>query len=457
MPDLHNIKNIYFLGVGGIGMSALARYFKHAGKEVAGYDKTSSKLTEELEREGIHIHYSENISLIPSSFTKENTLIVLTPAVPAEHKEFIYFKEHNFTILKRAQVLGMICKSSKGIAVAGTHGKTTTSSMIAHLLKVGDLDPSAFLGGITQNYRTNLLLGDSDYTVIEADEYDRSFLTLFPFASVITSLDPDHLDIYGDADEMKRTYQQFVHQVVPGGFIIQKLGLDLEVPKASGSYTYSYDNKNSDYYASEVTIINGEYQFNLDTPDKTISNIKFGIPGLHNIENAVAASAIALKLGVPEEKLRKGLATFKGVERRFEYYIKQENLVMIDDYAHHPEELKAFINSAKHLYPNRKVTGIFQPHLYTRTRDFEKGFIESLSLLDNVVLLDIYPARELPIPGITSQMLLDKISASSKKLVSKTELPSYIKNLNPELVLIMGAGDIDRLIEPVKQALLQNG
>jgi len=465
------IKYIYFLGVGGIGMSAIARYFNAMGKSVSGYDKTKTTLTEELESEGIQIHYDDDINLISAAIkdNKQDALIVLTPAVPTDHSELNYFQKNDFTIKKRSEVLGMITKQSFTIAVAGTHGKTTTSSLIAHILKSSEVDCTAFLGGIAQNYGTNLLLSErikekqkrskiKPITVVEADEYDRSFLTLHPDIAVITSADADHLDIYEDKKQLEESYAKFASQVKDGGILVIKKGLDkVLVFEKNGKKinTYSVHQHSSDYYARKISIKKGEYVFDVVTPEATMHEMVLGIPGKHNVENAVAAIAVAQNMNVFSGNIKNALASFKGVKRRFEYHVKTNDLVYIDDYAHHPEELRACIAAVKEMYPSKKITGVFQPHLFTRTRDFADEFARSLELLDAVILLDIYPAREKPIEGITSAMLLDKIRSSNKKVISKEELVAELKERKLEVLLTLGAGDIDTLIEPIKNELMK--
>lgn len=450
---------MYFLGIGGIGMSALARYFNAAGKKVSGYDKTPTKLTEELIAEGIQVHFDDDVKNISSEViaNKQESLIVLTPAIPADHKEWNFLKENNFTIQKRSQVLGTICAAHKTFAVAGTHGKTTTSSMLAHILKSAGAEPVAFLGGITQNYNTNLFLPEefleSTPAVVEADEYDRSFLTLFPHTAIITSTDPDHLDIYGSHNYMLESYTLFASQVKAEGILILKKGLDISSRINRNYITYSLHDNSADFYALNKRIVNGYHVFDIKTPSGIIKDLKFGLPGSHNVENAVAASAAALLNGIREGEVRKALETFLGVKRRFDYQIRRSDLIFIDDYAHHPRELSACINSVKELYPGKKITGVFQPHLFTRTRDFAEGFAESLSLLDDLILLDIYPAREKPIPGITSGMLLEMATVKNKMLVAKNELVRLVKNKKPEILLTLGAGDIDMLVDPLREAL----
>jgi len=457
--DLKKIHTVYFIGIGGIGMSAIARYFKTQGKCVAGYDKTKTSLTDELLIEGMDVHFNDDLSLLNPETReainhKENVLVVYTPAVPKDHSELHYFKNNGYTIKKRAEVLGLITSNTFTIAVGGTHGKTTTSSIIAHLLKSSGHSIAAFLGGITQNYDTNFLISENpEYVVVEADEYDRSFLTLHPDIAVITSMDPDHLDIYNDDAHVKESFNLFAQQVKPGGRLIisVKAGKNLKpVDRIVSSYSVTDE---GDYYASEIKIVNGIYHFNLHTSSGIISNLAVGLPGLHNVENAVAAAAVAQSLNLTNEQIIAGLKSFKGVKRRFDYQIKSKNLIYIDDYAHHPEELKACINSVRELYPDKKITGVFQPHLFSRTRDFADGFAKSLELLDEIILLEIYPARELPIEGINSSWLLDKINSKHKIISSKDELVKELSKRHLEVVLTLGAGDIDTLVEPIREQL----
>lgn len=464
--NFKDIHTVYFLGIGGIGMSALARYFKAMGKEVYGYDKTPTALTDELIAEGVHIHFEENTGLIEKqlqtkNWQQETLLIVYTPAVPKSHSEYVFFNDKlGFNIKKRAEVLGMITENSHTVAVAGTHGKTTTSSMIAHILKSSGIDCSAFLGGITKNYNTNLLLSkqlttnnQKLTTVVEADEYDRSFLTLYPDIAVITSLDADHLDIYGDKKYMEESYSLFSNQVKPGGKLIVKKEIT-ELKNKNKAITYSAKTQ-ADYSAKSISIANGEYHYDVDTPFGTIEKIALGMPGMHNVENSVAAIAVAKQLNISDEDIKKALSSFKGVKRRFDFQIKTKELVFIDDYAHHPEELKACISSVKKMYSDKKITGIFQPHLFTRTRDFSDGFAESLDLLDEAILLEIYPARELPIEGVNSSMLLSKMKSKNKSICSKSDLVQSIREKNIEVLLTLGAGDIDTLVEPLKKELMK--
>jgi UDP-N-acetylmuramate--alanine ligase len=456
--NFKDIQQAYFLGIGGIGMSAIARYFHSIGILVNGYDKTETPLTKELVAEGIHIHYKDLGSRIGDlGLTKESCLVVLTPAIPKDHQEWKWLVDKNFTILKRSQVLGIITDVYQTIGVAGTHGKTTTSTLIAHILKQSNVDCAAFLGGISSNYQTNLLLNQStnqpinQYMVVEADEFDRSFLTLHPSIAIITSTDADHLDIYGEHNELKKSFLAYASQCKENGSLILKKGLDITADVTRDFITYSVTEK-ADAYASNIQIKGDEYSFDLLFKEQHLNNLVLGIPGLHNVENAVAASVACLLAGVTADELKAGLASFKGVKRRFEYIIKRNDFVYIDDYAHHPEELRAIISSVKNMYPNKKIVAAFQPHLFSRTRDFVDGFAESLSLLDNVVLLDIYPARELPMEGVTSNIIFDKMTSTNKILCSKTEAVELIKQQKPEVLLTLGAGDIDQLVGVLKEA-----
>ncbi len=458
MNNLFKYKLIYFLGIGGIGMSALARYFNHYGIKVVGYDKTPTVLTSELQDEGIEVHFDENVEYLEhllSEFKKEEVLIVFTPAVPKEHVEYIFLQKHGYVIKKRAEVLGEITKQFKSIAVAGTHGKTTTSSLIAHILKVAGFDCYAFLGGITKNYETNLLLGskipnENTYVVVEADEYDRSFLTLHPYIGVITSVDADHLDIYGDVSYMHESYTMFANQVNSAGHLIVKKNVDNTLSLKAKRFTYAV-NLEADFSAQNVEIHDADFYFDVKSSLSYLSGAVLGIPGLHNIENATAAVAVAQLLKIDNSIIKKALQSFSGVKRRFDYHVKTKQLVYIDDYAHHPEELKAAIGAAKALYPDKKITGIFQPHLFTRTRDFADGFAESLDMLDECLLLDIYPAREKPIEGITSSMLLGKMKSKNKRVLQKNEVLDYLKTHDTQVLMTLGAGDIDTLVEPIEK------
>ena len=457
---MQHIRFVYLLGVGGIGMSAIARYFLADGKIVAGYDKTATPLTKELQQEGIQIHFDDDINLIPSDVrnleNKNKTLIILTPAIPAQHTELEFFRNNNYQIVKRSKVLGMLTADHYTLAVAGTHGKTTTSSILAHILQTAKMNCTAFLGGISVNIGSNLLLGDPSApehkVVVEADEFDRSFLALFPDMAVITSMDADHLDIYGDHQQMKSTYQEFASQVKPGGILIYKKGLPLNQVQAT-MMTYSIKEDGADYRGKNIQVKDGQYHFDLVTPGFILEGLTLGLPGRHNVENAVAASAMAIECGVDLSSLQNALSTYSGVRRRFEFHIRNAICVYVDDYAHHPEELKAAIQSVRELYPTKKITGIFQPHLFTRTRDFVEGFAESLSLLDQLYLLDIYPARELPIEGITSSIILEKVMINEKQLITKEELLTALKKNKPEVLITLGAGDIDQLVQPITQVL----
>ena len=468
--NINTITAVYFVGAGGIGMSALIRYFLSRGKQVAGYDKTPSDLTAQLNREGAVIHYEDNTSLIPDAFKDPaQTLVVYTPAVPESHTELTYFRQNGFEVMKRARVLGEITNCSRGLCIAGTHGKTTTSSMLAHLLKQSHVDCNAFLGGILKNYGSNLMLSDkSDLTVIEADEFDRSFHWLTPYMAVITAADPDHLDIYGTAEAYRESFEHFTSLIRPDGCLVMKKGIDVAPRLKEGVKLYTYTGAEDlstvncqlstdkpDFYAENVRIGNGEILFDFVGPDIRIADIQLGVPVKVNIENGVAAIALAWMNGATPEEIKKGMASFGGPKRRFDFHLKKDNIVLIDDYAHHPAELAASIQSVKELYAGRKVTGIFQPHLYTRTRDFAPDFAASLSLLDELILLDIYPAREEPIPGVTSEIIFDAVTIPAKKLIRKSELLDLVEKEADtfEVVLMVGAGDIDRLIEPVKQIL----
>lgn len=454
--NIENIDSVYFVGAGGIGMSALIRYFLSKGKIVAGYDRTPSDLTLQLNKEGAEIHYEDNVSLIPEVCKSSGkTLIVYTPAVPASHSELTYFRDNGFEIMKRARVLGEITRSNRGLCFAGTHGKTTTSSMAAHLLKQSTVDCNAFLGGILKNYESNLMLSaTSDFTVIEADEYDRSFHQLIPYVAVITSADPDHLDIYGTPEAYRESFEHFTSLIRPDGYLIMKKGIDVTPRLQPGVILYTYSVEDGgDFRAENIRVGNGKIVFDFITPGGAVRDILLGVPVKVNIENGVAAMAAAWLAGVTAEELRAGMASFAGPRRRFDFHIKRDDLVLIDDYAHHPAELKASILSVKELYAGRKVTGIFQPHLYSRTRDFADDFAASLSLLDELILLDIYPAREEPIPGVTSRMIFDKVTIAEKQICAKNELLDLIATGKYEVVLMAGAGDIDRLVQPVKQLL----
>ena len=451
--DLKDFSNIYFVGIGGIGMSALARYFNALGFRVAGYDKTKTKLTESLVEEGIEVHFDDLADNIPAPYNnREETLVIYTPAIPKSLHELNFFQREAFIVLKRSEVLGLITMSSKGLGVAGTHGKTTTSSMLAYLLEQSEVGCSAFLGGIATNFNSNLVLNTaSSYTVIEADEFDRSFLQLHPYCSIVTSTDPDHLDIYGSREDFLNGFQDYVNLIHPDGCLVVREGLALVSP--ARKITYAINSETADYSAYDLRVEAGEFVVDIRTPKKIWTAVTIGIPGIHNAENALACVALCEFLDIPEDDIRLGLKQFRGVKRRFEYIHQSAQQVYIDDYAHHPTELAALIDSVKLLYPNKRITGIFQPHLFSRTKDFFDGFAEQLSRLDEVILMPIYPAREEPIPGVTSDALLAQITIESKRLVESTRMVETIKEVKPEVLLTIGAGDIDRLIQPLKALL----
>lgn len=442
---------IYFLGIGGIGMSALARYFIAEGYEVHGYDRTPTVLTEALEKEGMIIHYTADPLLIPA----ETGLVIYTPAIPSTNPEFEYLLKCGVRMMKRAEVLGMLSSEYKTIACAGTHGKTTTSSMVSYLMQQSHLGCQAFLGGISRNFNNNLLLSEtSPFMVVEADEYDRSFLHLHPFIAIITSIDSDHLDIYENHEAIQEAFSGFTGNIVPQGSLIIKKGIELPLRIPVDCKVYSYAvNAVADFYANNLSLKDGLYHFDFNYPNGKIDNLVLGIPGLYNVENAVAALAAALMAGVRPEELSKGLASFTGVQRRFDIRVNENKRVYIDDYAHHPEEIKACIQSARAMFPGRRLSGIFQPHLFSRTRDFAAEFANALSMLDEIILLPIYPARELPIPGIDSQMLLSLIDHENKHLILKSDIPVYLSGRHIEVLLTMGAGDIDTLVEPIEMFL----
>lgn len=447
--ELGHIKRVYFIGIGGIGMSGIARYFHQRGVIVCGYDRTETALTASLMNEGIAIIFNDDPDYLPFAFQEndEQTLIVYTPAIPKDSAILNYFIDQGFTLKKRSEVLGILSKGMFCIAIAGTHGKTTTSSMVAHILKDSGNDCSAFLGGIASNYDSNVLFGTNQVMVVEADEYDRSFLTLHPDIAIVTSMDADHLDIYGDPAHLTSSFQLFAAQIKKGGQLIHRAGLALE-----DGIAYAVESPAA-IRAEKVRIEDGEFVFDFISEEIKIPAIKLALPGRHNIENALAAIQAALILHVTAEKIKAALANFKGVKRRFEYIVKSENHIYIDDYAHHPEELKACITAVKTLYPNRKLTTVFQPHLFSRTRDFADGFAEALSMSDELLMLDIYPARELPMEGVHSEMILKKMSMKNHQLLTKQQVLDRVKNEQPELLLTVGAGDIDTLVEPLKHLL----
>ena len=444
--NLNQIHNVYFIGIGGIGMSALARYFQNIGKNVSGYDKTPSTLTGELIAGGMDIHFEDNISLIPSDFYVENTLVIVTPAVPVSHSEWNYFVERDYVIKKRAEVLGLITKDTFCFAVAGTHGKTTTSSILGHVLYESGLDVTAFLGGIVENYHSNLIGSGKTITVVEADEFDRSFLHLYPNIACVTSMDADHLDIYGDKNAIEDSFREFADKVTDKTKLLVPKGLDLQ------GVTIAI-NDEATYSAQNIRIENNSYVFDVITPTHTIPNIAFGLPGHHNLMNALMALAMADIYGVESDEIVSALASFKGVQRRFSYQIKSPNRVYIDDYAHHPTEINAVHQAVRELYSGQKVLAIFQPHLFSRTKDFADDFAKSLAQFDELVLLDIYPARELPMEGITTTWLMSKIENNNKKLVSKSELIPAILESDATVIVTIGAGDIGELVPSIKKAL----
>jgi len=450
-----NYESIYFVGIGGIGMSNLARYFLLKGKKVGGYDRVETALTRLLQEEGALIHYEDDIHSIPPPFLdEEKTLVVYTPAVPASHSELLYFRENGYVVMKRAQLLGEITKTSDAICVAGTHGKTTVSSITAHLLRQSTVDCNAFLGGILKNYNNNLLLSEkSGITVVEADEYDRSFHWLTPWIAIITSADPDHLDIYGTEEAYRESFEKFTSLIRPDGHLIMKKGIPMTAHAGETVQVWSYSETEGDFHAENIRIGNGEIVFDLVTPSEVITHISLGVPVKINIENSVAAAAAALLCGVGPDEVREAIRTFEGARRRFDFHIKSDQIVFIDDYAHHPRELSAAIQSIKALYNDKKITAVFQPHLYSRTRDFAKEFAESLSLLDDVILLEIYPAREEPIEGVTSRIIFDRMTSPRKVLCSKQELTDLLRKKHLEVLVTFGAGDIDLLLPEIKQVL----
>ncbi len=454
MKNLHHIKNVYFLGIGGIGMSALARYFKFTGRNVAGYDRTKTPLTDQLQAEGIDVHFDDDIRNIPTNWDPENTLAIFTPALPDDHKELTWFKEKPIGLLKRAKILGFISNEKSGIAVAGTHGKTTVSSMVANTLNKTKSGCGAFLGGISKNLGSNLLLPkeESPWVVVEADEFDRSFHNLRPQLALITSIDADHLDIYGSKEKVVEAFEKFISQIKPGGKLIIKKGVEINVAANTPAQLFTYSlNGNADFTTINLRLSTegGFYQFDLKTPGGTIANCMINYPGLVNVENAVGAAALAFLAGTPANEIKEGLAGYTGVARRFDVRLKTEEYIYIDDYAHHPEELKAVISSVKALYPNRKVTGIFQPHLYSRTKDFSTEFAASLDLLDTAIIIPLYPAREKPMKGVSSEIIFNQMKLKNKYLASKEEALALIQKDEHEVVLTMGAGDIDRMVKDI--------
>ena len=440
------IQAVYFIGIGGIGMSAIARYYLQRGAVVAGYDKTPSPLTHELEKEGASIHFEENVSLIPAACKEvASTLVIYTPAIPQDHAELRFFQENGFVLQKRAQVLGELTRQHKGLCVAGTHGKTTTSAMTAHLLHQSHIDCNAFLGGITKNYGTNYILApESDYVVIEADEFDRSFHWLSPFATVITATDPDHLDIYGTKEAYLESFRHYTELIQPGGYLILHTGLEMQPAPPSGVTTYTYSRNEGHFHATNIRIGNGEIVFDLVSPITPIKDIRLGVPVSINIDNGIAAIALAQIAGLSPDEIRDAMASFSGVDRRFDFHVKNSKVAYLSDYAHHPEEIRQSIQSIREVYPDKHIVGIFQPHLYTRTRDFYHDFADALSLLDEVVLTEIYPAREQPIPGVTSQLIYDNIEPGvTKHIIRKDDVLDFVRNSHFDVLITLGAGDLD--------------
>ena len=450
-----DIKAVYFVGAGGIGMSAIARYFIKKGHVVAGYDKTPSELTKRLEKEGMLIHYEENVDEIPHACKrKESCLVIYTPAIPEEHKELRYFRENGFEIQKRAQVLGTLTQAHKGLCVAGTHGKTTTSTMCAHIMHQSNLDCNAFLGGISKNYGTNYILSDSNFVVIEADEFDRSFHWLRPWMSVITSTDPDHLDIYGTKDAYLESFRHYTELIQPGGALIIHRDLEMKENLQDGVRRYDYSLNEGDFHAENIRIKNGEITFDFISPIESIKNVKLGQPIPINIENGIAAMAMAQLNGCNAEELKYGMKTYGGVDRRFDFKIKTDKRVFLSDYAHHPKEIYQSAKSIRELYKDKHITAIFQPHLYTRTRDFYKDFADALSQLDEVILTEIYPAREEPIEGVTSKLIYDNLKEGVKKeMIQKDQVLDYVKNHDFEVLIVLGAGDLDAQVPSITKIL----
>ncbi len=450
MNPLTDLKRIYFIGIGGIGMSALARYFNTQGVKVAGYDKTPTTLTNSLVEEGIQIHFEDDLNQID----KEATVIVYTPAIPADHKELNFYRDNNYLVVKRSDVLQWVTENAFTIGIAGTHGKTTTTSMTAHILRHTGYGCNAFLGGIASNYDTNFWSHEKNVVVVEADEYDRSFLKLSPNIAVITAVDPDHLDIYGTAEEVLKAFGQYADKIKPGGVLIQKLGTTVDTNANNKTVTtYGYSQDQASFHTSNLKVVDGSYIFDLVHPNGVLKNVVLNMGGLHNVENATAAIAIALNLGIDDQKIIEAVAAFKGVKRRFEYKVKTASKVLIDDYAHHPEELSALISGVRSIYPNEKMVVVFQPHLYSRTQDQAEGFSATLDLADEVILLPIYPARELPIPGVSSDMLLANMKLDKKRVMTKEQLLAWAAKTDDKLIVMAGAGDIDVCINEIKEIL----
>ena len=453
MSKLTTIHTIYFIGVGGIGMSAIARYFLSKGANVSGYDKTPTVLTNQLEKEGINIHYTDDITLAPQN----PDVVVYTPAIPKDHKELNHFINNGFTVMKRSDILQWITENSFNICVAGTHGKTTVTSMVAHLLRHTGYGCNAFLGGISANYHTNFWSHERNVVVVEADEYDRSFLKLAPNVEVITSMDPDHLDIYGTAEEVENAFVQFAGKLKPGGTIVAKHGLSRAAElRADHLFTYDHKNEAADIFVKDLKVMNGVYHFSVHAPDWSIDNLVLHMGGLHNIDNMIAAITVAKQLGIDSDKIAAAVADYKGVRRRFEYALHTPQHVVIDDYAHHPDELKALLSGVRSIFPDKKLTLVFQPHLYSRTKDQSAGFSATLDLADEVILLPIYPARELPMEGVNSEMLLNNMQLNQKQVLEKTAFLDWVKTSQPELLVMAGAGDIDTLVNPAKELLMNH-
>lgn len=456
MQNLDNIRSVYFVGAGGIGMSALLRYFLGKGYNVGGYDKTPSELTERLIEEGALIHYEENVELIQDCFKdKDSTLVVYTPAIPSEHKELVFFRENGFEIEKRAQVLGFLTNKHKGLCVAGTHGKTTTSTMVAHILHQSHVDCNAFLGGISKNYGTNYILSvTSDYVVIEADEFDRSFHWLRPWATAITATDPDHLDIYGTKEAYLESFRKYTSLIQAGGALIIHKDLEMKADVQEGVTVYEYSRTEGDFHAENIRIGNGEIFFDFVSPKGVVKDVQLGVPVSINIENGVAAMALAQLAGATDEELREGMRSFRGVDRRFDFKLKTDNIVFLSDYGHHPKEIEQSVKSIRELYADKKIAAIFQPHLYTRTRDFYQDFANALSLLDEVFLCDIYPAREEPIPGVTSQLIYDRLRPGIEKyLIHKEQILDVVKKGGFDVLISLGAGDIENFVPEITRIL----
>lgn len=447
--DLRNFHNVYFIGIGGIGMSALAQYFADRDCTVSGYDRTRSSITDQLEQSGIAIHFEED----PGQLDHEADLVVYTPAIPSGHAELIYYRQNGYVVRKRSEVLGEITDTMTTVAVAGSHGKTTVSAMISHMLKECGVDCNAFIGGIMTNYNSNYLKGEDDVAVVEADEYDRSFLKLRPDIAVVTAIDTDHLDVYGSQDEVKKAFENFLANVKEGGTSILNAHAEVEHPKRDACHTYSLKLHPADYAGENLSVEEGQYVFDVAMPNARVEQAELRIGGRHNVENAIAAFAVADQMGVNGEKAKQALCAFEGVKRRFEYRLRQDDVIFIDDYAHHPEEIRVLLESVRELHPGKKVTVVFQPHLYSRTRDLADGLADQLSAADELILLEVYPAREQPIEGVTSQLIVDKAKVENKALMSRNELLEHVREHDFEVFLTVGAGDIDRLVEPVQEIL----